>query len=312
MGAGKKGPDRSLDFYAEPQTRVKLSTRRRLNLCVMGEGPPTVVLAAGLNGSTGHWARVQPVIAQSALTVSFDKAGFGFSDPGPLPRSADATVADLRTALERIEAPRPYVLVGHSLGALEMRLFAFRHPDEVAGLVLVDPFSEEYSAEVFTHPAMRQWSRRDYADVRRVYLMAKTGKLLPGTPEYEARVGPPSRELSDRMNAAIVKNRTSPGYWRAYLSIIRQMLGPDLAAMAQARRPLGDIPIIVLSATQSSDAIRAQLGAAAAALSVKTHQGMAADSTRGVWRTVDCGHGIQWERPEVVIAAIEEVVGAAA
>ena len=308
MGAAEAGPDPSLDAYAEPQRLVKLNTRRRLNLCVLGNGPATVVFAAGLAGFTGHWARVQPAIARRALTVAFDKAGFGFSDPGPLPRSAAATVADLRIALRRIGAAPPYVLVGHSLGGLEMRLYAYLHAEEVAALVLVDPTSEDYQREVFKHPAMREWSRRDYAEVRRVYAMAKGGTLVPGTPAHEARVGPPSPELPDRLNAAVLKNRASPGYWRATLSMIRQQRGPDLRVMAGARRRLGDTPIVVLSATQTLDAVRAQAGEAAAAYLQKSHQGMAAESTRGVWRAVECGHGIQWERPDAVIAAVEEVL----
>jgi hypothetical protein len=110
------------------------------------------------------------------------------------------------------------------------------------------------------------------------------------------------------LNAVILKNRASPCYWRANLSMIRQQLGPDLRAMAAARRSLGDISIVVLSATQTLDAVRAQAGDAAAAYIQKSHRGMAAESTRGVWRAVDCGHGIQWERPDAVIAAVEEVL----
>ena len=302
--------DLALDVYAEPQRLVRLNKRRRLNLCVLGQAGPTVVFAAGLNGFTGHWARVQPRIAERALTVAFDKAGFGFSDPGPLPRSAAATVADLRAALGRIGAAAPYVLVGHSLGGLEMRLFAYLHPDEVAGLVLVDPTSETYMAEVFKHPAMRAWSRRDYAQVRRVYEMARDGTLVAGTPEYAARVGPPTPEFSERLNAAVMRNRASPGYWRATLSIIRQQLGGDGRAIAAAHRPLGDVPIVVLTAAQTLDAVAAQAGEAARAFVLKAHQAMAGDSARGVCRVVDCGHGIQWERPDAVIGAIQEVLAA--
>ena len=69
-------------YYAAPQTLVRIGRRRRLNLVVMGEGAPTVIFAAGLNGTSLHWARVQHAIARRTRTVAFDKAGMGFSDPG--------------------------------------------------------------------------------------------------------------------------------------------------------------------------------------------------------------------------------------
>src|SRR4051794_36731987 len=104
----------------------------------MGEGGPTVVLAAGFLGGTLDWGRVQPFVARSTRVVSFDTPGLGFSDPAPGPRSSTAIVADLRAALAAADLPPPYVLVGHSAGGLRMHLFAANHRDEVAGLVMVD------------------------------------------------------------------------------------------------------------------------------------------------------------------------------
>jgi pimeloyl-ACP methyl ester carboxylesterase len=300
-------PDPALEIYARPQRLVKLNTRRRLNVCVMGHGSPTVVLAAGLNASTSHWARVQPEMAKRTLTVSFDKAGRGFSDAGPLPRSAAATVADLRTALAEIGARPPYVLVGHSLGGLEMRLFAFLHTSEVAGLVLVDSTSEAYTAKLFGLKAMRDWSRRDYAEVRRTAAMARAGTLLPGTVEYDKRVYfPPDPELPDALNAAILQNRASPGYWRAQLSVIREQLGGDQVALAESRRSLGDMPIVVLTAAET---LAAGGDDKLSGLVQSTQADMAALSSRGVHRIVDCGHHIPWERAGAVVSAIEEVLG---
>ncbi len=302
-------PDLSLELYARPQRLVKLNTRRRLNVCVLGGGSPTVVLAAGANASTFHWARVQPEVAKHTLTVSFDKAGRGFSDSGPLPRSAAATVADLRSALAKIGAKPPYVLVGHSLGGLEMRLFAFLHTREVAGLVLVDATSEEYTARLLRHEAFREWSRRDYAEVRRTAAMARAGTLVPGTPEYDARVYfPPEPGLPDALYAAVLKDRGSPAYWRAELSVIREHLGGDQVALAKARRSLGDMPIVVLSAAET---LAAGGDPRLGALVQSTQAEMAALSSRGVQRTVNCGHHTPWERPDVVVSAIEEVLGQA-
>jgi pimeloyl-ACP methyl ester carboxylesterase len=300
-------PDESLEIYAAPQRLVRLNTRRRLNVRTIGDGSPVVVLAAGANASTSRWARVQREVAKHTLTLSFDKAGRGFSDPGPLPRSAAATVADLRTALSKVGANPPYVLVGHSLGGLEMRLFAFLHTSEVAGLVLVDAASEEYTARLLEHESFRDFSKRTYAETRRTAAMARAGTLLPGTSEYDARVYfPPEPELPDALNAAILENRRSPGYWRAELSGMREHLGGDIAALSEARRSLGDMPIVVLTAAEH---LAAGGDPRLGALVQSTQAGMAALSSRGVHRIIDCGHHIPWERPDAVVSAIMEVLG---
>ncbi len=132
-------PNPSMDqFYARPPQLVKVSGRRRLNMLILGEGSPTVIFAPGGGASTLEWARVQHPISAKTRTVAYDNAGFGFSDPGPLPRTASACVSDLRAALKAADVAPPYILAGWSLGGLHMRLFAFQHPEEVVGMVLVD------------------------------------------------------------------------------------------------------------------------------------------------------------------------------
>ena len=115
-------------YYAAPQTQVKIARRRRLNLLIAGEGAPTVIFAPGGGCTTLEWAPVQHPISALTRTVAYDNAGFGFSDPGPLPRTAAAIVNDLRAALRAADVAPPYVLVGWSMGGLIMRLFAFRYP----------------------------------------------------------------------------------------------------------------------------------------------------------------------------------------
>ncbi len=110
---------------------------RRLHLWREGEGGPTVVVAPSL-AEPGHgWAEVQRHLAERTTVVLYDRAGLGWSDPGPWPtgrRMAD----DLHALLGAASIPPPYVLVGHSLGGLLVRLYAARYPEQVAGLVLVD------------------------------------------------------------------------------------------------------------------------------------------------------------------------------
>src|ERR1700677_3158990 len=112
---------RLVRYYATPQTLVRVSRRRRLNLLIAGQGEPTVIFAPGGWASTLEWARVQHAVAERTRTVAYDNAGFGFSDPGPPPRTASAIVNDLRAALKAADIPPPYVLAGWSFGGLIMR-----------------------------------------------------------------------------------------------------------------------------------------------------------------------------------------------
>ena len=119
----------------------------RLHIDCAGQGPVTVVFDAALGGSSLSWWYVKPEVARSARACAFDRAGFGWSDAGPMPRTAGRISSELRTLLDRAEVPPPYLLVGHSFGALSLRLFAARHRQDVAGLVLVEPaFPEDWVA----------------------------------------------------------------------------------------------------------------------------------------------------------------------
>ena len=113
---------------------------RRLHLNIMGEGMdgPTVILEAGMVSFSSNWAWVQPEVAKVARVVAVDRAGLGWSDPGPKPRDAGQSARELHTALEKLGFSGPYVLAGHSYGGLAIRAFAVLYPDEVAGMVLVD------------------------------------------------------------------------------------------------------------------------------------------------------------------------------
>ena len=118
----------------------------RLNMRCEGEGSPVVVLDAGAGDTLGTWDWVVPEVKKLTRVCAYDRAGLGRSDRGPVPRTSERIVAELRQLLERARVRPPYVLVGHSFGGLNVRLYAARHPDEVAGLVLVDATPEDYPA----------------------------------------------------------------------------------------------------------------------------------------------------------------------
>lgn len=111
----------------------------KLHIYCVGEGSPTVILDHVADTNAAQWALIQPAVASETRVCAYDRAGFGWSDAGPLPRDGRQNADELHTLLENAGVPGPYVLVGHSYGANVVRIYAAQHPDDVAGLVLVDP-----------------------------------------------------------------------------------------------------------------------------------------------------------------------------
>ena len=129
---------------AEPAHSPELVTveGRRVEAVTEGTGTPAVVFESGSNGSS-PWEPIESQIAQKTMTLRYQRAGLGRSDPGPNPRSAAQVAKELHALLSAKSVRPPYVLVGHSAGGLYVRVFAHMYPKEIAGLVLVDPATEE-------------------------------------------------------------------------------------------------------------------------------------------------------------------------
>src|SRR6185503_3897824 len=126
----------------------------RLHLWCTGAGAPAVILEAGLGGTRADWGFVQPEIARFTRVCSYDRAGMGYSDPGPSPRTARRIAAELGTLIDRSGLSGPVVLVAASAGGFAVRVFASDHTDRVAGLVLIDASHEDQTHEV---PGLARW-----------------------------------------------------------------------------------------------------------------------------------------------------------
>lgn len=111
----------------------------RLHIQCEGAGHPTVVLETGALAMSALWGSVQPRVAVHTRVCSYDRAGLGWSEPGPEPRDGAQIAAELHTLLRGAGELPPYVLVGHSFGGLLVRVFIDQYPGDVAGLVLLDP-----------------------------------------------------------------------------------------------------------------------------------------------------------------------------
>jgi pimeloyl-ACP methyl ester carboxylesterase len=131
-----------------PPGRLVEVAGRRVHVWLAGNGVPTVVVVPALGSLGLEWARVQRSLVPEIAVVLYDRAGLGWSDPGPWPRSAGRIADELHQLLQAAGILAPYLLVGHSLGGLVVRLYAARHPDGVAGMVVVDPTPEDYQRRI--------------------------------------------------------------------------------------------------------------------------------------------------------------------
>jgi pimeloyl-ACP methyl ester carboxylesterase len=125
---------------------------------VMGTGKPTVVFESGLGDDLDSWNLVQPAIARLTCTVAYDRAGLGESQPSPGPRNISSMVEELHALLSRAKLTPPYLIVAHSLGGFIARMFTHRYPDQVCGLVLVDPSHEDFQKGMAALRSPEEWS----------------------------------------------------------------------------------------------------------------------------------------------------------
>jgi pimeloyl-ACP methyl ester carboxylesterase len=135
-----------LPTRAQPFTRVR-AEGRSTRMLITGHGDATVILESGLGGTLENWGKVQPEVSRFAKTVSYDRAGLGLSDDGPRPRDGRRIATELREALRAAAVAPPYVLVGASMGGRYIRVFTGMYPEDVAGLVLVDPTPDNEAVE---------------------------------------------------------------------------------------------------------------------------------------------------------------------
>jgi pimeloyl-ACP methyl ester carboxylesterase len=158
-----------------------------LRMFISGQGGPAVVFEAGGSPANGGpleaWERVQPAVSKFATAVSYDRAGIGWSDPGPKPRDARKVARELHTALQNAHVPPPYILVGHSFGGPLSRVYADLYPGEVAGLVLIDPTTEEFVDWEQTHdPKHVERHDDEWKDIVDSLAEARASRVPDGVP----------------------------------------------------------------------------------------------------------------------------------
>ena len=279
----------------------------KLNISCAGKGSPAVVLDGGAGEPGYSWLGIQRELAKTTLTCWFDRAGEGWSDPGPFPRTSEAIAGEEHVLLANAGIAPPYVLVGHSFGGLNARVYAGKYPNEVAGMVLVDAAHEDEPARapkfMLGHTLPRPlWRVNHWAaqGAARVGLL----RLLVGSPSVPAN---PTRQ---QIVAAL---RDQP---KALATLADYVTAPENYREAHEARGIGDKPLIVLTAGRpwgnSGNAEIDRQGRAYQQVWIHEIQPkLTRLSTRGRQIVVrNSGHGIPQEAPEAVIDAVREVVGA--
>jgi pimeloyl-ACP methyl ester carboxylesterase len=277
-GPDSEGP--STDLIADLEV-----DGRRIHMTCFGptDGTaPTVLLEAGLGSPSDTWDTVVDALSQTRRTCAYDRAGTGASPLPPTPpRTTTDLVADLEAVLEKAEIQGPIVLVGHSMAAWPVAVFARAHPGQVAGVVLVDP--------------------------RAPHVSAKWRAALPAPRADEA--------------AAVTANREELGPFERDPSLNPEHLdltvsAAEASAALDAPGPLfGDAPMVVLGAADThlgwSD-LPAPLAKAFDRIWQREQKRLARESTRGTYEPVpDSAHEIQNAQPQAVVDAVESVLGAA-
>lgn len=297
--------------YLAQAQQVKLPDGRLINLYCEGQGAPVVVLDSGLGDSAYSWSAVQDRLAQRTRVCAYDRAGYGKSTLGPEPRDAAAMVADLSAMLRAAHIRGPYVLVGHSLGSFGVRLFAFTHPKDVAGMVLVDPSADwQFVREGVVAPKML-----DVIPSTLKSLRACAAEPRPADLEKRCGYSRPTSVTPEIM--AFLAETHGITYFKAQAAEEAAADKADseqlvAARLARGARPLGDKPLIVLTRGDGpNSSMTPKENEDVYKIWVTMHDELAALSSRGVNRIVPgSNHHIQDDHPQVVIDAVFEVVDA--
>jgi pimeloyl-ACP methyl ester carboxylesterase len=254
----------------------------RLHIWCTGAKDPAVILETGLGGSTADWGFVQPEVARFTQVCSYDRAGLGYSDPGPSPRTTRRIAQELEQLLDRSSIAGPVILVAASLGGFSARLLASERPQRVAGLVLVDASHEDQAHEI---PRLAPF----------VPLLASVGALrLLGI-----SFGPNPGFLAPSVRGfARATQFRAAGYRAAADEILH--IRESAAEVRSTRRQL-TIPMIVVTGARGADTIWRNLQRDQVGLSQRGCQIIADQS----------GHVVPLEQPSVVVEAIRAVVDSA-
>lgn len=260
----------------------------RLHINCTGTGSPTVVIDSGQGDWSTSWGVVQQEVAKTTRICTYDRAGLGWSEPGPLPRDAAQFAKELHTLLQNANVPGPYVMVGHSLGGASVRVFVHDYPSEVAGVVLIEsmnpgqatqPHIEAQSqSDPQSQPFSLQAAMAHFGIARLLVKLPAIASSVPAGQDayYPLYIRPQSLQTADNELQGI----------------------PASLAQASAVKTFGDLPLIVLTGKLNDRPGWQEWQTDLLRLSSNNQQLFAQNS----------GHLIQSDEPEAAVAAMLKMI----
>jgi len=293
---------------------VNIGKRRKLYLFERGAGDPIVLFEAGIGATHLNWRHIQDSIAQFTGTVSYDRGGLGWSSPCRSPRTPCNIAPELRQALRSAGVKPPYILVGHSFGGLVMRRYALLYPEDVAGVVLIDPMRcEEWPPIDPSKQSQINLGRKlirfalpvAHCGVARLLvsvLFRRAGKLsdrIAGAagahPRHVlTRIKTEVRKMPRAVWPAVAAHWSRPGFYTGLRRHIQSI--PETVAEMHTAEPIPEIPVTILTPGNASPLLQEQLER----IGNCVRQIIAPNSE----------HWIHLDEPDLVIDSIRDMVNA--
>jgi pimeloyl-ACP methyl ester carboxylesterase len=303
-------------LYAGLGRTIDIGGGRKLFLMEKGAGGPTVLFESGIAATNLNWFHIQEIVSRFTNTASYDRGGLGWSSPNLTARTPGNIAAELHAMLEGAGIKPPYILVGHSFGGLVMRRYALLYPEEVAGVLLVDPMRcEEWPPlnpgkqhEIDRGKKLSRIAipiaRLGLARLAVISLLCRTGKVADrltgaagtGAQHVLGRVKNEVGKMPREVQPIVAAHWSRPAYYRGMRNHV--MAIPDTVREMQDAEPIHGIPVVVLTPGRSTPLSGERLA-------------RIGDNARQViaWTSA---HWIHLDQPDLVIDSIREMVIAAA
>lgn len=273
---------------------------------------PAIVFECGLAASSQNWSHFQSCLGDQVNTLSYDRAGMGFSTASSSPRNLANLANELYALLLHARIGPPWILIGHSFGSLILRRFAADHPRDVIGVVLLDPMRvEEWSR---WNEARRRLFDRSIDLMQRLVVLAQFGitRFVARhvmkhagriSPRFASLIGEDARRLLERTTSElrkmprevwpdVVAHWSIPAFYRGVAAQLRSL--PSVLAEMEQVPPIEKAPVLVLIPASSGRLSKDSL----ALIAPQAEQ----------WSVERSGHWVHLDRPDIVLQAIHSIL----